>query len=128
MSYRPIGKPVTPIEQGNLFSAQELTGTYTAHRSPLDITAPALIQWKTRVIAYQQSSQVKEIASDITQGNLFDLTPTQPELNPFTLPRQNTQFWRWKPSDVGVSALYFVIDYECNLLLYIGETVKSDSR
>jgi hypothetical protein len=132
VSYRPIGKPVTPIEQGNLFSAQELAGTYTAHRSQLDLTAPALIQWKTRVIQYQQSpqqsSQADAIAPDITQGNLFDLTPTQPELKPFTLPRQNTQFWRWKPSDVGVSALYFVIDYDCNLLLYIGETVKSDSR
>jgi hypothetical protein len=120
---------VTPIEQGNLFSAQELAGTYTAHRSQLDITAPALIQWKTRVLDYQQqSSAIDPIAPAIHQGTLFDLTPPEPALNPFTLPRQNTQFWRWKPSDAGVSALYFVIDYECNLLLYVGETIKSDSR
>jgi hypothetical protein len=125
VTYRPH-HPVTPVEQGNLFSAQELAGTYTAHQSsPLDLDARSLIDWKTRVIDYQQTDA---IAPALQQGSLFDLTPTEPELNPFTLPRQNTQFWRWKASDVGVSALYFVIDYHCNLLLYIGETVKSDSR
>jgi hypothetical protein len=124
VTYSTPGTPVTPALQGNLFTAQELAGTYTAHRSQLDIDAPSLMHWKERVIEYQSTA----IVPAIQQGSLFDLAPTQTELNPFTLPRQNTQFWRWKASDAGVSALYFVIDYNCNLLLYIGETVKSDSR
>ena len=117
--------PVTPVEQGQLFTAQERAGTYTTHRSQPDLDAPSLIAWKTRVITYQKTDAIAPV---MAQGSLFDLTSPQPELNPFTLPRQNTQFWRWKSSDLGVSALYFVIDYECDLLLYVGETVKSESR
>jgi len=44
------------------------------------------------------------------------------------LPQQNTEFWRWKASDHGVAALYFVIDYTLPILLYVGETVKSGQR
>ena len=116
---------VTPVEQGQLFTAQERVGTYTTHRSQPDLDAPSLIAWKTRVITYQKTAAIAPV---MAQGSLFDLTSPQPELNPFTLPRQNTQFWRWKSSDLGVSALYFVIDYECDLLLYVGETVTSESR
>ena len=111
---------VTTIEQGQLFSAQERAGTYTTHQSQPDLDAPSLIAWKTRVITYQKTDAIAPV---MAQGSLFDLTSPKPELNPFTLPRQNTQFWRWKSSDLGVSALYFVIDYECGLLLYVGETV-----
>ena len=116
---------VTPVEQGQLFTAQERVGTYTTHRSQPELDAPSLLAWKMRVITYQKTDAIAPVMG---QGRLFDLASPQPELNPFTLPRQNTQFWRWKSSDLGVSALYFVIDYECGLLLYVGETVKSESR
>ena len=67
------------------------------------------------------------------QGALFELVTPSPlidpqSLDPFKLPQQNTEFWRWKSIDVGTAALYFVIDYELPLLLYVGETVKSGQR
>ncbi len=89
----------------------------------------ALQEWKQRIFQFQQqigSSQTTQ------QGTLFDLIPTAEEIadriNPFELPQQNTEFWRWKASDEGVSALYFVVDYELPILLYVGETVKSNVR
>lgn len=124
------------VEQPSLFSAKDLAGSYTVHRAPpIDLQADALIAWKQRVFDYQQAV---DITPPQTQGSLFDLTSwgvnvTQPtieieSLDPFQLPRQNTQFWRWKAEDAGVSSLYFVFDYSVPLLLYVGETVKSNQR
>ena len=129
----------TNIEQGKLFSAKDLAGTYHVHQpqhhtnSTIDQDAIALNQWKQRVRAYQQTHH--QLATPSTQGSLFDLPNASPSgmsekrvVDPFQLPRQNTQFWRWNTQDAGVSALYFVIDYECSLVLYVGETIKSESR
>ena len=126
----------TNIEQGKLFSAKDLAGTYHVHQAQhhttIDQDAIALNQWKQRVLAYQQMHQ-HQMPS--TQGSLFDLPDVCPSemsekrvVDPFQLPRQNTQFWRWNTQDAGVSALYFVIDYDCSLVLYVGETIKSESR
>lgn len=116
-------------QQGNLFTAKDLAGTYTTHQAEtqntIDQDPIALTQWKQRIHTYQQSLN----HHTPEQPKLFDL-PSQSQTlpNPFHLPRQNTQFWRWKATEAGVSALYFVIDYEANLLLYVGETVHSDKR
>ncbi|MGI0493111.1 GIY-YIG nuclease family protein [Alkalinema pantanalense CENA528] len=127
--------PTPPqIEQPSLFSAKELAGTYLTQRSQtLEMDATALTDWKQRILEYQTAV---EIIPAIAQGSLFDFglsTPpsqtTDPDrLNPFELPQQNTQFWRWKAEDLGVSALYFVFDYTLPILLYVGETVKSNQR
>ena len=139
---RSLRSPVTPIEQGQLFTAKELAATYeTRSSSPpnaprqFDLDLPSLLDWKARVITFQKT---EAIVPPIQQASLFDLAmvePTKPagkqsavDINPFMLPRQNTQFWRWKASDAGVPAIYFVIDYACDLLLYVGETVKSEQR
>ncbi|MCX5962163.1 MAG: GIY-YIG nuclease family protein [Cyanobacteria bacterium] len=129
----------TNIEQGKLFSAKDLAGTYHVHQpqhhtnTTIDQDAIALNQWKQRVRAYQQTHH--QPATPSTQGSLFDLPNASPSgmseklvVDPFQLPRQNTQFWRWNTQDAGVSALYFVIDYDCSLVLYVGETIKSESR
>ncbi len=49
-------------------------------------------------------------------------------LDPFTLPQQNINFWQSPVQEVGVAALYFVIDYEQSVLLYVGETIHSNKR
>jgi len=127
----------TNIEQGKLFSAKDLAGTYHVHQpqhhTTIDQDAIGLNQWKQRVLAYQQLTSQQ--ATPNTQGSLFDLPDVCPSgmseklvVDPFQLPRQNTQFWRWNTQDVGISALYFVIDYDCPLVLYVGETIKSESR
>lgn len=107
----------------------------------LQLSAAELSGWKSRIAGFQQGVA---IAPPPQQGSLFAVaeapgqyggssdasfnSPRREEINPFTLPQQNTEFWRWQFDDVGIAALYFVIDYRAHLLLYVGETVKSNQR
>ena len=120
--------------QLSLFSVSEQkTLAYGSKPAPLKISGDALQSWKQRLLQYQQKVHV---APTLQQGNLFgdalhniappSIDPTS--IDPFSLPQQNTEFWRWQASDEGVAALYFVIDYKLPILLYIGETVKSGQR
>jgi hypothetical protein len=123
-------------EQPSLFSVAEMqTIRYgPPARSPaIAMGGEALQSWKQRVHHFQQQVHT---APPAAQGSLFDLAeparashpPQAVAINPFILPQQNTEFWRWKADDVGGAALYFVIDYTLPLLLYVGETVKSNQR
>jgi hypothetical protein len=125
---------MTQYEQASLFSsptAADAGGSYRVQPPSmlLDMQPDALDAWKRRVFHYQQ--RVREQPSP-QQGALFELEDSPgaiaDHLNPFALPRQNTEFWRWRATDSGVSALYFVIDETLPLLLYVGETVKSNQR
>ena len=85
-----------------------------------------LTAWKGKVATFQTAVKT---APAMEQASLFEPTIDPAEaIDPFGLPQQNTEFWRWQASDVGVAALYFVIDYQSQLLLYVGETVKSNQR
>jgi hypothetical protein len=117
-------------EQPSLFSAAELRGSYCVEKPvSLAMSQEALEEWKQRVFQYQHRVSIGQAQQ---QGTLFDLVPDAADLtdriNPFDLPQQNTEFWRWQAPDVGVAALYFVIDTELPILLYVGETVKSNVR
>jgi hypothetical protein len=120
-------------EQNSLFSAKDLAGSYTTGRKPhLELSPEALQGWKQRVLTFQSDVIVGE---PVSQGNLFGdmlgIALNADSFNPLELPRQNTQFWRWKAEDAGVSSIYFVFDYGTGgspLLLYTGETVKSNQR
>jgi hypothetical protein len=104
--------------------------TYQNFQPALSVTAAELQAWKQRIISFQTQLQTPP-----QQASLFD-TSTEVDLassvEPFALRRQNTEFWRWQFDDVGVAAMYFVIDYAATdsaaLLLYVGETVKSNQR
>ncbi len=117
--------------QPSLFSASELRGCYkVTPTNSYTLSPAALADWKQRIFAYQQ--QVQQ-AIPLQQGRLFNLAaqadPADPDtLDPFSLPQQNTEFWRWQADSAGVAALYFVIDSEASILLYVGETVKSNQR
>lgn len=121
-------------EQLSMFSPVESMGLQqlSLPTDAVPIGRAALIEWKQRIFAYQ--ARVRSQRSP-QQGSLFDLAlPTvasslEPDsLDPFSLPPQNTEFWRWKAYDSGCAALYFVIDHELPVLLYVGETVKSNQR
>jgi len=111
--------------------------TYENFQPQLSIGPTELQAWKLRIIRFQTKLQ---LAPDSQQGSLFELAPavktTQADsIDPFALRRQNTEFWRWQFDDVGAAAMYFVIDYAATdemahspLLLYVGETVKSNQR
>lgn len=84
--------------------------------------------WKQRVARYQ--TEVRQ-APVVEQGSLFELSaPMSPAtaIDPFTLSPQNAEFWRGQFQESGVPALYFVVDHEVPVLLYVGETVKSNQR
>ncbi len=91
-----------------------------------DLGRRELTDWKCKVATFQSSVKM---APAMEQVSLFETSLDPAEgIDPFELPQQNTEFWRWQFSDVGVAALYFVIDYKSDLLLYVGETVKSNQR
>ncbi len=118
-------------EQRSLFSAKETAGvTYGQRVEPIAMSDEALQAWKRRVFQFQQLVQLG--TTRVEQGNLFGLAASADEIAetiaPFDLPRQNVDFWRWRAEDAGVSAYYFVIDYEMPILLYVGETIKSNQR
>lgn len=119
-------------DQLSLFSVSEQKTLKYASQQPelLKINGESLQAWKQRLFHYQQ--QVC-ILPTLQQGSLFDVltddVDVDPDrIDPFSLPQQNTEFWRWKADGQGVAALYFVIDYELPILLYVGETVKSGQR
>ena len=130
---------MTIREQQSLFSVTDAPATYSVQPrlESIQISRDALQAWKKRIFEFQQQVIT---APPTQQGTLFDLAsdlaacsphpePTDPDsIDPFTLPQQNTEFWRWKAEDQGTAALYFVIDYELPILLYVGETVKSNQR
>lgn len=126
---------MTTVDQPSLFSAADLPPTRSprAKAETLQISDATLQTWKQRIFEFQQ--QIK-ISPPAQQGTLFDglgcdRTNNRPDpdgIDPFKLPQQNTEFWRWKAEDAGVAALYFVIDYELPILLYVGETIKSNQR
>ncbi len=118
-------------EQIPLFKAKDLAGSYgTTRRTTLEMTPVSLQAWKQKVLKFQQAVA---IGPDTAQASLFNLATPAASIdadciNPFQLPQQNTQFWRWRATDAGTAALYFIIDYELDLLLYVGETIKSNQR
>jgi hypothetical protein len=128
----PLIITVTRIEQASLFSASELSATYSVkpRTESLPMSCEALQAWKQRIFEFQQQVQINPL---VQQGTLFDLPTSSHQsdpdgINPFTLPQRNTEFWRSKFTDTGTAALYFVVDHELPILLYVGETVKSNQR
>lgn len=107
--------------------AAEVSWAY--NRSPCQetLTIAELADWKRSIFQFQEAIHKTPTS---TQGTLFETaTPSAGEdLDPFTLPQRNAEFWREQFTDVGNAALYFVIDHEADILLYIGETVKANQR
>ena len=91
------------------------------------MAADELQGWKQRVAQYQATVRT---APPAEQGTLFDIAAPSPAdtLDPFTLLPRNAEFWRGQFQESGVPALYFVVDHDAAVLLYVGETVKSNQR
>jgi hypothetical protein len=119
------------LTQQSLFSDLDLRqirhsslGTSTLHEMSLD----SLHAWKQRIFQCQQHTIRDET---LAQGSLFNLCSDQTEaerIDPFSLKAQNIEFWRSPADEPGLAALYFVIDRELPLLLYVGETCKANQR
>ncbi|MFM7425540.1 MAG: GIY-YIG nuclease family protein, partial [Elainella sp.] len=113
----------TSGHQPSLFTAAELKGCYSVTPTANSPISPdALSQWKQRIWQFQQQIQRSPVQTGSAQTgpaqtSLFEVEPQPSEqIDPFSLPRQNTEFWRWQATDAGVAALYFVIDYDLPIL------------
>ncbi|MEA5621186.1 GIY-YIG nuclease family protein [Cronbergia sp. UHCC 0137] len=112
------------MEQLSLFSATEYKNLN--NQKPV-MDAEFLQQWKSRVLTYQQRIRNTEAPQQVS---LFDLAASHcdPErIDPFKLYLQSMAFYRM-PDNYGQAAIYFVIDSDAEILLYIGETSQSNKR
>jgi hypothetical protein len=90
----------------------------------------SLLAWKTRIAEYQRG--VREGRGAIEQPALFDLPKTTwhtaDEIDPLGLKRYPWDFYDQPvrqvepPDDSNRGCLYFQIDHEADIVLYIGET------
>ena len=93
----------------------------------LSMDADALVQWKTRIATHQQ--QTKE--NQPVQGTLFDVAKTHVDpdkIDPFKLRPCPMSFYRLPVDSPGDACIYFVVDSAAELVLYIGETCRSNKR
>ncbi|EDX84872.1 hypothetical protein S7335_2570 [Synechococcus sp. PCC 7335] len=114
--------------------------TYQNFQPSTQVGLAELKAWKKRVFGFQtQITAIEQgcLFGDDRADNSSHSETTSPNLvsaiDPFALRKQNTEFWRWQFDDVGVAAMYFVIDYASTahsrpVVLYIGETIKSNQR
>ncbi|MDL5052647.1 hypothetical protein QQ056_03605 [Oscillatoria laete-virens NRMC-F 0139] len=93
-----------------------------------DLSKAALLEWKQRIFDYQQTERS---TPPPVQASLFDIAPAHCDphtIDPFSLRLETIHFWRIPADSPGDACLYFVIDNAMPLLLYIGETCKSNQR
>ncbi|MFL9457929.1 MULTISPECIES: GIY-YIG nuclease family protein [Nostocales] len=113
-------------QQLDLFSPPPPTPALKQEQLVMD--ADALLKWKSQITAYQQ--RVRESLAP-QQTALFNLTPVHcdPErIDPFTLKLVPMSFYRMPADSPGESCLYFVRDTTAEIVLYIGETCRSNKR
>jgi hypothetical protein len=81
-----------------------------------------LIKWKQRIFNHQD----KVRQTPPPQATLFDAVPqsTAYEIDPFNLKLHSSQFYRML-DEGNECCLYFILDMEMPILLYIGETKQT---
>ncbi len=92
------------------------------------MSADELLQWKSKICDYQQ--RVRE-AEPPQQTALFDIAPSHCDpdsIDPLALQLQSMSFYRMPADSPGEACLYFVIDSAASLVLYVGETCRSNKR
>ncbi len=86
-----------------------------------------LEKWKKRIYNYQQDHRNNDLQQvDLISGNtniseleLFD---------PFAIETHSDQFYDLPSYSLSKSCLYFILDTQSSLLLYVGETKKSPQQ
>ncbi len=118
--------------QGSLFDSWQVkeieAARYGSRPAEHHLSADSLRDWQQRIVDWQQGVRREGVAPAL---DLFgNPLPGQlaEAIEPLTLVRRSLNFWRWPSDASGTAAIYFVIDYERELLLYVGETCKADQR
>ena len=116
------------LNQLNLFSKASLKFTSAGRPDTLLMDSNALVHWKSDIAKHQQRARESKSAF---QGTLFDLAPVPNDpdaIDPFSLKLQSMAFWRFPSDSKGSACIYFIIDGAAELLLYVGETCRSNLR
>ena len=93
----------------------------------LSMDADALVQWKARITTYKQRTKENQPV----QETLFDVAKTHVDpdkIDPFKLRPCPISFYRLPVDSPGEACIYFVVDSAAELVLYIGETCRSNKR
>ena len=91
----------------------------------------ALIKWKQRIFKYQQKVREQEPPQQMALIDLPQKTwHTPDEIDPFSLRLHTHRFWELPefpepPCDLNQGFLYFIIDRNLPIILYVGETKLS---
>jgi hypothetical protein len=112
--------------QLNLFSDLPLTPARRAEA--LVMSADALLKWKAQILEYQQRVRESKPPEQVT---LFDLAPKHcdpDQIDPLSLRLVPMSFYRMPADSPGEACLYFVVDSAAGLILYVGETCRSNKR
>ncbi|MBW4668801.1 MAG: GIY-YIG nuclease family protein [Cyanomargarita calcarea GSE-NOS-MK-12-04C] len=116
------------INQLDLFSLSEIKPVLGNRTPVLLMDEKTLTKWKNQIIVHQQHVRTSE---PIQQNTLFQIPKSHVDpdiIDPFILQPSALSFYRLPVDSPGEACLYFVIDMATNLLLYIGETCKSNKR
>lgn len=114
--------------QLDLFSNSEISSTTAGKPDILLMNSDDLVRWKAKITAYQQRARDNKPGQQVT---LFDLAPahTDPDaIDPFGLSLCPMSFYRLPVDTPGDTCIYFVIDSAAVLILYVGETCRSNLR
>ncbi len=93
----------------------------------LSMDADALVQWKIRIATHQQQTKKNQPE----QETLFDMVKAHVDpdkIDPFDLRLCPMSFHRLPTGSPGDACIYFVLDSAAGLVLYIGETSRSNKR
>jgi hypothetical protein len=94
----------------------------------LVMNSEELQQWKAQILEYQMRSRTVPPSQQTT---LIELPPNHCDpdpIDPLTLQLQSMAFYRMPADYPGDACLYFVVDSAAGLILYVGETCRSNKR
>ena len=112
--------------QLNLFP--DVKSTAAPRTEALVMSEAVLLKWKAQIFDYQQ---VVRESQPPQQTALFDLAPAHCDpdrIDPLQLSVRSLSFWRMPADSPGDACLYFVVDSAADLILYVGETCRSNKR
>jgi len=116
------------VVQRSLFDSSISYQTVTISSLSLSMSKDALLQWKQKISNYQNKTRAKEFASQPSLLNSIIDVEDYRAINPYKLLLQPVEFYRLPINDRGDASIYFIIDFACQTILYIGETCRSNLR
>ncbi|MEA5604686.1 GIY-YIG nuclease family protein [Nostoc sp. UHCC 0252] len=120
--------PLITLEPNQLNLFSDLTVTPARRAETLLMSLEALLKWKSQIFEYQHKVRENKPPQ---QTALFDLTPKHcdpDQIDPLLLRLVPMSFYRIPANSPGDACLYFIIDSAASVVLYVGETCRSNKR